>query len=460
MAPRNKAAPLAVDLNGASPHSDEAETAVIAALLKDNSTWDLVSIDLSDRDFYRPENGLIYRVVGELIDAQKSADVISVHERLKQTGKVEEAGGLAYLKALAREIPDVDSIQRRAEIVQENARLRELVSAGYVISASAFNRGEKSVYKLLDEAEHAIFSIAERNSQGQPGFEAMDSLVAQVLAQVRVMADHPSEITGMSTGFYDLDRITSGLQGGELMMVAAHPAMGKTALGLNIAEHVALVEGLPVAVFLMGNDASEITLRLLGSVGRVVQGHLRSGQLGDDEWQRVSEAAGRLSAAPLHIDGAPYCVANRLRAHARRLSRQCGKLGLIIVDDMQQLIGSLGDGGDHRTRIGASVRDLKLLAEELRCPVISLLQLDSIVGSHESWRPVLGDLPDSVAIQQEADTIMFIYREDCYKRDSQEPGVAEFIIAKQRRGPTGLVKMAFSEPLVRFESLAWAGNDE
>lgn len=460
MATRKKAAPFSVDFDGAAPHSDEAETAVIAALLKDNRTWDLVSIGLSDRDFYRPENGLIYRAVGELIDAQMSAGVISVHERLKQTGKVEEAGGLAYVKALAREIPDPDNIQRCAEIVQENARLRKLVSAGRGITASARNRQGKSVDKLLEEADQAILSIGKQQSLGQPGFEDMNSLVAQVLAQVRVRIDRPSEITGISTGFYDLDRITSGLQFGELTLVAAHPTMGKTALALNIAEHVVLVEGLPVAVFSMGNDASEMTLRSLGAVARVAQGHLRSGQLSEKEWQRVSEAAERLRAVPLHIDGVPYRAARRLRASARRLSRQCGKLGLIIVDDMQLLCGSHHDRDNRRTGSGAIAQHLKLLALELQWPVISLLQLDSDVESHERWRPALGDLPDSAAIQQEADAIMFIYREDCCKGDSQEPGVAEIIIAKQRRGPTGLVRLAFSKPLVRFESLAWAGNEE
>ena len=460
MATRRKTAPFSVDLDGASPHSDEAESAVIAALLNDNSTWDLVSIGLSERDFYRPGNGLIYRAVGELIDAHESAGVISVYERLKQSGEVERAGGLTYLKGLAREIPGLDSIERCAEIVQENARLRELVRAGQGIAASALNRQGQSVCKLLDEAELAIFSIGEKNARGQPGFEATDALVEQLLAQVRVMADHPSEITGISTGFYDLDRITSGLQVGELMVVAAHPAMGKTALALNIAEHVALVEDLPVAVFSMGNAASEMTLRLLGSMGRVAQGQLRSGQLSNEDWPRLSEAAERLSAAPLHINGVPYCAARRLRASARRLSRQCGKLGLVIVDDMQQLSGSHDDGHERMNSSGANARDLKLLAMELQCPVISLLQLNSVVEFRESWRPALGDLPDSVAIQQEADGIIFIYRDDCYMRDSQESGVAEIIIAKQRRGPTGLVKLAFSKPLVRFESLAWAGNED
>ena len=460
MAPRDKATPLTVELKGVSPHSDEAETVVVAALLNDNSTWDLVSIGLSERDFYRPGNGLIYRVVGELIDAQEAAGVISVYERLKQTGKVKEAGGLSYLKGLARESPRPDIIQRCAEIVHENARLRELVSAGNEIGANALNRQGRSVCKLLDEAELAIFSIGEKDALGLPGFEVMNSLVAQVLTQVRTLADRPSGVTGISTGFYDLDRITSGLQAGELMMVAAHPSMGRTALALNIAEHVSLIEGMPVAVFSMGTGASEITLRLLGAMGRVAQGQLRSGQLSNEDWHRLSEAAERLSAAPLNINGVQYCAASRLRACARRLSRQCGKLGLIIVDDMQQLIGSYEDGRDRRTRVGAIAHDLKLLASELQCPVISLLQLNSAVESGEGWRPALGDLPDSAAIQQEADTIMFIYRDDCYQRDSQDPGVAEIIVAKQRRGPTGLVKLAFSKPLVRFESLAWAGNGE
>lgn len=460
MATRKKTVPSSVDWDGASPHSDKAETAVIAALLKDNSAWDLVSISLSERDFFRPWNRLIYRFMGELIDAQMPAGVISLHEWLKKAGKAKEAGGLAYLKALAGEISDPDNIRHCVEVVRENARRRELVSAGYGIAASARNPGEKSVEKLLAEAEQVIFRIVERDSRGEPGFEPMSSLVAEVFAQARMKADRPGEITGISTGFYDLDRIISGLRVGELMVVAAPPNTGKTALALNIAEHVALVEGLPVAMFSMGNDALEITLRLLGSVARVAQGHLRSGQLGEKDWQRVSEAAERLRAVPLHIDGVPYRAARRVRASARRLSRQCGKLGLIIVEDMHLLFGSHHDMDTRRTGSGAIAQHLKLLALELQCPVISLLQLRSVVESHERWRPTLADLPDSAAIQQEADAILFICREDCCERDSREPGVAEIVIARQRRGPTGLVRLAFSKQLVRFESLAWAGDEE
>ncbi|MBP8102204.1 MAG: replicative DNA helicase, partial [Burkholderiaceae bacterium] len=261
-------------------------------------------------------------------------------------------------------------------------------------------------------------------------------------------------------GFYDLDRMTSGLQAGDMVVLAARPSMGKTAFAINIAEHVALNEGLPVAVFSMEMGASQLAVRIVGSIGRIDQGHLRTGKLTDDEWPRLTEAIERLRTVSLHIDETPGLTTSELRANARRLARQCGKLGLIVVDYLQLMSGSSSNGDNRATELGEISRGLKMLAKELQCPVIALSQLNRSVETRTDKRPMMSDLRESGAIEQDADIIMFIYRDDYYNKDSREPGVAEIIIGKQRNGPTGTVKLAFLKPLTRFESLASGGSDD
>ena len=292
------------------------------------------------------------------------------------------------------------------------------------------------------------------------GFQAMPQLVVSLLDRVQEMADNQNDITGVPTGFIDFDRMTSGLQPGDLIVLAARPSMGKTALAINIAEHVALNEGLPVAVFSMEMGASQLAVRIVGSIGRIDQGHLRTGKLTDDEWPRLTEAIEKLRNVSLHIDETPGLTPSELRANARRLARQCGKLGLIVVDYLQLMSGSNSDGGDNRaTEIGEISRGLKMLAKELQCPVIALSQLNRSVETRTDKRPMMSDLRESGAIEQDADVIMFIYRDDYYNKDSKEPGVAEVIIGKQRNGPTGTVKLAFLKPLTKFESLASGYNN-
>ncbi|MFM8609202.1 MAG: replicative DNA helicase, partial [Burkholderiaceae bacterium] len=262
------------------------------------------------------------------------------------------------------------------------------------------------------------------------------------------------------TGFYDLDRMTSGLQAGDLIILAARPSMGKTALAINIAEHVALNEGLPVAVFSMEMGASQLAIRIVGSIGRIDQTHLRTGKLADDEWPRLTEAIEKLRHVSLHIDETPGLTTSELRANARRLARQCGKLGLIVVDYLQLMSVSAGMSDENRaTAIGEISRGLKMLAKELQCPVIALSQLSRGVESRTDKRPMMSDLRESGAIEQDADVIMFIYRDDYYNKDSKEPGVAEIIISKQRNGPTGTAKLTFMKQLTKFESYAGQGGD-
>jgi replicative DNA helicase len=441
------------------PHSIEAESSVLGGLLLDNGAWDRVGDLLKEDNFYRFEHQLIFTAISVLINGSKPADVITVFEHLQSQGKAEEVGGLVYLNQLAQYVPSASNIRRYAEIVRERGILRKLVTASDEIATNAFNPQGRPVAKILDEAEQKIFNIGEEGSRMKQGFQSMDTLVVELLDRVQEMADNPNDITGVPTGFIDLDRMTSGLQAGDMVVLAARPSMGKTAFAVNIAEHVALNEGLPVAVFSMEMGASQLAVRIVGSIGRIDQGHLRTGKLSDDEWPRLTEAIERLRTVSLHIDETPGLTPSELRANARRLARQCGKLGLIVVDYLQLMSGSSSNGSDNRaTELGEISRGLKMLAKELQCPVIALSQLNRSVEQRTDKRPMMSDLRESGAIEQDADIIMFIYRDDYYNKDSKEPGVAEVIIGKQRNGPTGTVKLAFLKPLTRFESLASGGG--
>jgi len=438
------------------PHSIEGESSVLGGLLLDNGAWDRVADLLSDQDFYRREHQLIYAAAGALINASKPADIITVYEHLQNQGKADEVGGLSYLNALAQYVPSAANIRRYAEIVRERSILRKLVRASDEIATDAFAPQGKAVATILDEAEQKIFNIGEQGSRMQQGFQSMDTLVVSLLDRVTEMSENPNDITGVPTGFVDLDRLTSGFQAGDLVILAARPSMGKTALAINIAEHVALHEGLPVAVFSMEMGASQLAVRIVGSIGRIDQTHLRTGKLTDEEWPRLTEAIEKLRNISLHIDETAALTVSELRANARRLARQCGKLGLIVVDYLQLMTVSASMSEENRaTAVGEISRGLKALAKELQCPVVALSQLSRGVESRTDKRPMMSDLRESGAIEQDADIIMFIYRDEYYTKEAcKEPGVAEVIISKQRNGPTGTVKLAFINRITKFESLA------
>jgi replicative DNA helicase len=388
--------------------------------------------------------------------------VITVFEQMQSLGKAEECGGIAYLNALAQSVPSAANLRRYAEIVRERAVLRKLIEASDEIATNAFNPQGRAVSQILDEAEGRIFKIGEEGSRTKQGFQSMDQLVVQLIDRVTELHENGAEeVTGVRTGFYDLDRLTAGLQAGDLIVLAARPSMGKTAFALNIAENVAVNEGLPVAVFSMEMGASQLALRMVGSIGRINQSNLRTGKLGDDEWGRLSEAVDKLKSASVFIDETAALNSAELRARARRQARQCGKLGLVVVDYLQLMSGSSSSDENRATEIGEISRGLKALAKELQCPVIALSQLNRSVESRPDKRPMMSDLRESGAIEQDADIIMFIYRDDYYNKESKEPGVAEIGIAKQRNGPTGTVKLTFLKPLTRFENLApgSAGGD-
>jgi replicative DNA helicase len=437
------------------PHSVEAEQSVLGGLLLENHAWERIADLITEQDFYRHDHRLIYRHITRLLDGSKPADVVTVSESLESSKELTTIGGLAYLGALAQNTPSAANIRRYAEIVRDRAILRGLVEVGTSIADSAYSPMGRSASELLDQAEGKVFEIAEAGSRGKQGFLELQPLLTQVVERIDMLfqRDNPSDITGIPTGFTDLDQKTSGLQPGDLVIVAGRPSMGKTAFSLNIAEHVALESGLPVAVFSMEMAGTQLVMRMMGSVGKLDQHKVRTGRLQDDDWQRLTYAVGKLNDAPLYIDESAALTALELRARARRLHRQCGKLGLIVIDYIQ-LMSATRQGENRATEISEISRSLKALAKELDVPVIALSQLNRSLEQRPNKRPVMSDLRESGAIEQDADVILFIYRDEVYNPETPEKGISEIIIGKQRNGPIGTVRLAFLGEYTRFENLA------
>ena len=441
------------------PHSVEAEQSVLGGLLLDNAAWDRIADFLSQGDFYRYDHRIIFEHIGRLIASTRPADVVTVYEALTTSVKAEEVGGLAYLNALAQNTPSAANIRRYAEIVRDRAVLRRLVSVADEISADAFNPQGKEVRQLLDEAESKVFSIAEEGARGNQGFLEIGPLLTQVVERIDTLyhTANPSDVTGTPTGFVDLDRMTSGMHGGELIIVAGRPSMGKTAFSMNIGEYVAVEYGLPVAVFSMEMPGTQLTMRMLGSIGRLDQHRMRTGRLTDEDWPKLTHAVQKMSEAQLFIDETGGLNPMELRSRARRLARQCGKLGLIIVDYLQLMSGSSA-GENRATEISEISRSLKSLAKELDVPVIALSQLNRGLEQRPNKRPVMSDLRESGAIEQDAEVILFIYRDEVYNPDSPDKGTAEIIIGKQRNGPIGPVRLTFLGQYTKFDNFAGAQN--
>jgi replicative DNA helicase len=357
-------------------------------------------------------------------------------------------------------VPSAANIRRYGEIVRERSIMRKLVEVGTEIAASAYNPTGRDAAQLLDEAEGKVFEIAEAGSKGKQGFMSMPPLLTQVVERIETLygRENTSDVTGTPTGFADLDKMTSGLQPGDLVIVAGRPSMGKTAFSINIAENIALDSKLPVAIFSMEMGAAQLAMRMLGSVGKLNQHDLRSGKLQDDDWGRLTHALGKLNDAPLFIDESAALSSLDLRARARRLHRQHGQLGLIVVDYLQLMSSNAGKASENRaTEISEISRGLKSLAKELQCPVMALSQLNRSLEQRPNKRPVMSDLRESGAIEQDADLILFIYRDEVYNNDTADKGVAEIIIGKQRNGPIGTVALAFRGEFTRFDNLSSGG---
>ena len=441
------------------PHSVEAEQSVLGGLLLDNTAYDKISDLVSESDFYRDEHRRIFRAIQRMLERAKPVDVVTVAEAIDAAGETEHTGGLAYLGELAQNTPSAANIRRYGEIVRERAILRQLVTAGDEIASSALNPLGREPKTLLDEAEAKVFAIAESGMRHQTGFQHINPLLTQVVERIQELhdRDNPSDITGIPTGYNDLDKMTSGLQPGDLVIVAGRPSMGKTSLALNMAEYVAIDYGAPVAVFSMEMGGAQLAMRMLASVGRLDQHKVRTGRLNDDEWSRLSFALGKIHEKAIYIDETPALNPIDLRARARRLHRQRGQLVLIASRYLQLMSGS-SNGENRATEISEISRSLKGLAKELECPVIALSQLNRSLEQRPNKRPVMSDLRESGAIEQDADVIMFIYRDEVYNPDTQEKGTAEIIIGKQRNGPIGTVRLTFLGEYTRFENFATPGS--
>jgi replicative DNA helicase len=437
------------------PHSIEAEQSTLGGLLLDNHAWDKIGDLLRDDDFYRADHRLIWKHISRLIEKGRPADVITVYESLDAEKLAEDVGGLSYLNALAMNTPSSANIRGYAQIVRDRSVLRRLLSATDEISGLVYNRQGREVRQILDEAESRVFQIAEDGARGRQGFVELGPLLTQVRDRVQELHDMNSpDVTGVPTGYIDLDRKTSGLQKGDLIIVAGRPSMGKTAFSLNIAEHVALEGGI-VGVFSMEMGGTQLAMRMLGSIGRLDLHRLRTGKLDDHEFSKFATALERLQEVKLHIDETPALTSLELRARARRLHRVYGKLDLIVIDYLQLMSASGGGGENRATEISEISRSLKALAKELDVPVIALSQLNRGLEQRTDKRPMMSDLRESGAIEQDADVIMFIYRDEVYHPDNENnKGIAEVIIGKQRNGPIGKVELAFLGQYTKFENLA------
>ncbi len=445
------------------PHSIEAEQSVIGGLLLENEALDKVADILNAEDFYQHDHKTIYQHIARLIERNRPADIVTVAEALESTAELASVGGIAYLGSLAQNTPTAANIRRYAEIVRERAIMRKLVTVGSDIAGSAFSPNGRDAQQLLDEAEAKIFQIAESGNKDSQGFQDIKELLPQVAEKIDELfsREDQSEVTGIPTGFTDLDRMTSGLHGGDLIIVAGRPSMGKTAFSINMAENVALDTGLPVAVFSMEMGATQLATRMIGSVGRLDQHRMRTGRLEDEDWEKLTTALGKLNEAPIFIDEGAGLSSFDVRARARRLHRQTGKLGLIVVDYLQLMAAPAGTRSENRaTEISEISRSLKALAKELDVPVVALSQLNRGLEQRPDKRPVMSDLRESGAIEQDADLILFIYRDEVYNPDSEDKGTAEIIVGKQRNGPIGRVRLTFIGQHTRFEDFANANYME
>jgi len=441
------------------PHSLEAEQSVLGGLLLDNEAADKVGDVITDADFYSDAHRLVYSHIVALVADSKPADVVTVSESLASVQKLDYIGGLAYLGALVENVPTAANIRHYAQIVRDRSILRQLAATAGDIADSAYNPLGRGAKEILDNAEAKILHIAEQGERGTRQYEEIGKLLGEVVERIETLynRDDPSAVTGVPTGFADLDEKTSGLQPGDLVIIAGRPSMGKTALALNITEHVALNTKMPVAVFSMEMGASQLALRMIGSVGRLDQHKLRTGRLVQEDWDKLSAALGRLNDAPILIDETPALNAIEVRSRARRLAKTYGKLGLVVVDYLQLMQAST-QGENRATEISEISRAMKSLAKELKVPVVALSQLNRSLEQRPNKRPVMSDLRESGAIEQDADVILFIYRDEVYNPDSQDKGTAEIIIGKQRNGPIGTVRLTFLGEHTRFENSATSGS--
>ena len=444
------------------PHSIEAEQALLGGLLIDNNATDKIADLISLSDFYRHEHKLIFNHINKVIGQDQPADIVTVSESLEKSDELASVGGLAYLASIAENTPSASNIRGYAEIVRERSIMRKLVQVGSDIAESAYSPKGRNAQKLLDESEAKVFEIADQGQRDTTGFSEIKSILPKAMKKIEDIYadDNVDGITGVPTGYEKLDKLTSGLQAGELVILAGRPSMGKTALALNIAEYAAVDKKLPVAIFSMEMASMQLTMRLLGSVGKIDQHKMRTGELDEDDWEKLTHSLGVLNESPIFIDEGAGLNSYEIRARARRLHRQLGGLGMIVIDYLQLMSSPDASSENRATEISEISRSLKALAKELNVPVLALSQLNRAVESRPDKRPFMSDLRESGAIEQDADVIMFIYRDEVYNEDSPDKGTAEIILSKQRNGPVGMVRLTFLGQYTRFENYTNPGYDQ
>ncbi len=435
------------------PHSIEAEQSVLGGMMLDNNTWDIVSEVVMEQHFYTPSHRNIFRVMQKLVDLGKPIDVVTLSEELDRTGELEGAGGLEYLVDLASNTPSTSNIRAYSEIVRDRALLRQMISVANDINDSAYFTQGRGADEVLNEAEQKIFQIAE-NRPNQGGPQSINPLLKQAVERIDELFSNSDSLTGTTTGFDDLDDRTGGLQRSDLIIVAARPSMGKTTFAMNLVENALMSADKPILVFSLEMPAAQLLTRMLSSLGRINQTKVRNGQLEDDDWPKLTAAVNMLKNKPLYIDDQPGISPNEMRTRARRIVREHGEIGLIMVDYLQLMQIKTGKSEGRTAEISEISRSLKAIAKEMNCPVVALSQLNRSLEQRPNKRPVNSDLRESGAIEQDADVIMFIYRDEVYNEDSPEKGVAEIIIGKQRNGPIGTTRLAFIGKYTRFENLA------
>ena len=436
------------------PHSLEAEQAVLGGLMLSDDAWDHISGSVVEDDFYRRDHRLIFRAIQALAEQEQPRDVVTLSEWLGQRGDLDSAGGMPYLGRLANDTPSAANIKAYAQIVRDRSVLRQLISVANEIADSAYFSDGRTSDELLDHAESKVFDIADKGKRVVSGFEGMQTVLGRTVDRIDLLFENQSPITGLETGFQDFDKLTSGLQNSDLVIIAGRPSMGKTSFAMNIAEYAAMKQDKPVAVFSMEMPGEQLAMRMISSLGRVELQKLRTGQIREEDWNRITSIVSLLSEkANLHIDASPALSPTEIRSRARRLYREHKGLSLIVLDYLQ-LMQVPGSKENRATEISEISRSLKALAKELNVPVIALSQLNRSLEQRPDKRPVMADLRESGAIEQDADLIVFIYRDEVYNEDSDHKGTAEILVRKQRNGPTGSVRLTFLGEYTRFEDFS------
>lgn len=434
------------------PHSLEAEQSVLGGLMLSSKAWDQVADKISEEDFYREDHRLVFRAIHDLHESSKPCDAVTVTEWFESHGKTAQVDGGSYISQLANNTPSAANVGAYADIVREKSILRSLIDVGAEITTSAFASDGRASKSLLEEAERLVFAIAEKGSRGGSGFVSVQETLKDAMARIQELNEFEGDITGIPTGFQEFDRLTAGLQPSDLIIVAGRPAMGKTTFAMNLAESAAIRHGKSVAVFSMEMASMQLVMRMFSSIGQIDQTRIRTGSMDDMDWPKLTSAMSLLHKSKIFIDDTPALSPAELRARARRLKRE-HDVDMIVVDYLQLM--SVPDSKENRaTEIAEISRSLKTIAKELNVPVIALSQLNRSLEQRPNKRPVMADLRESGAIEQDADLIVFIYRDEVYNPETSEKGKAEIIIGKHRNGSTGTVHLAFQGPWLRFVNLA------